>query len=538
MELIPGIVFPEYRFLRIHWSAIPSFYCAVYLLEAKATKATWPSTTSSISGSLIYPLHLAALRSPSQQFLGIIMFGQLLQTALLFSTAFSIATALPTISVKGAKFFADGQQFFIKGRDRESNQTLELSLHLTAPGVAYQGTPSDPLVDTTQCQSDAKSMQSIGTNSIRVYHVNPLVNHDGCMKAFSEAGIYVWLDLDTFNTTIVETSPAWTQEQFFAFTDVMDGFQQYDNVGGFWIGNEVINTAAGSPAAPYVKAAVADMKSYMSTKKYRQIPIGYSAADIAALRPMLQNYLACGGDPKQSIDFFGLNSYEWCGESTFETSGYANLQKLAQGYPVPIFFSETGCNVPTPRSFGDQAAIFGPDMSGTWSGSIIYEWVQETNDYGVVTYPDGQIYSGAPVPVQPDFDTLARVWKGIAPSGVAESEYGVSLSAPSCPGASAGWGVDGDVPVPTLGQGVVEAAAASVKPSPGVVSTSSGVSVSVSSSASASTTHTGSLLQTTPAVTASHKGSSAAATTTSKAAGSQVVPVLGGGLLWLLGLMI
>ncbi|TVY19355.1 1,3-beta-glucanosyltransferase gas2 [Lachnellula arida] len=443
------------------------------------------------------------------------MFG-LLQAASLFSTALSIVTALPTISVKGAKFFADGQQFFIKG-------------------VAYQGTPSDPLVDTTQCQLDATSMQTIGTNSIRVYHVNPLVNHDGCMKAFSEAGIYVWLDLDTFNTTIVETSLAWTQEQFFAFTDVMDAFQQYDNLGGFWIGNEVINTAAGSPAAPYVKAAVADMKSYMSTKKYRQIPIGYSAADIAALRPMLQNYLACGGDLKQSIDFFGLNSYEWCGESTFQTSGYANLQNLAQGYPVPIFFSETGCNVPTPRTFGDQAAIFGPDMIGTWSGSIIYEWVQETNDYGIVTYPNGQIYSGAPVPVQPDFDTLAQVWKGIAPSGVAESEYQVSLSAPSCPGASAGWGVDGDVPVPTLGQGVVEAAAASVKPSPSAVSTSSG---SISTSSSASTTHTGSLLRTTPAATASQKSSSAAATTTSKAAGSQVaVPVLGGGVLWLLGLM-
>ena len=134
-------------------------------------------------------------------------------------------------------------------------------------------------------------MQSIGSNSIRVYHVSPYVNHDGCMKAFSNAGIYVWLDLDTFNTTIEQTDPAWTQKQFFAFTDVMDAFHQYDNLGGFWIGNEVINTAAGSPAAPYVKAAVADMKSYMSTKNYRQIPIGYSAADIAELRPMLQNYL-------------------------------------------------------------------------------------------------------------------------------------------------------------------------------------------------------------------------------------------------------
>jgi len=43
------------------------------------------------------------------------MFTQLLRAALLASTAASAVTAAPTISVKGAKFFADGQQFFIKG---------------------------------------------------------------------------------------------------------------------------------------------------------------------------------------------------------------------------------------------------------------------------------------------------------------------------------------------------------------------------------------------------------------------------------------
>lgn len=61
----------------------------------------------------------------------------------------------------------------------------------------------------------------------------------------------------------------------------MDEFQQYDNLGGFWIGNEVINTLGGSPSAPYIKAAVADMKSYLSAKGYRSIPIGYSAADVS-----------------------------------------------------------------------------------------------------------------------------------------------------------------------------------------------------------------------------------------------------------------
>jgi len=231
--------------------------------------------------------------------------------------------------------------------------------------VAYQGTPADPLVDTKQCQLDAKSMQSIGTNSIRVYHVDPSANHDGCMSAFSDAGIYIWLDLDTFETQIEQANPTWTKEQCSAFARVMDEFQQYDNLGGFWIGNEVINNLGGSSAAPYIKAAVADMKSYLSAKGYRQIPIGYSAADIAELRPMLQNYLACG-EMDVSIDFFGLNSYEWCGDATYDTSGYVALQAMAVGYNLPIFFSETGCNVGGERTFNDQKAIFGPKMIDTW----------------------------------------------------------------------------------------------------------------------------------------------------------------------------
>jgi len=25
-------------------------------------------------------------------------------------------------------------------------------------------------------------------------------------------------------------------------------------------------------------------------------------------------------------------------------------------------------------------------MSGTWSGAIIYEWIEEANDYGLISY--------------------------------------------------------------------------------------------------------------------------------------------------------
>lgn len=101
---------------------------------------------------------------------------------------------------------------------------------------------------------------------------------------------------------------------------------------------------------------------------------------------MLQDYLACHTNASERVDFFSLNAYEWCGASSYTQSGYDQLQANAKGYPVPIFFSETGCNTNPPRDFADQAAIFGPQMSDTWSGAIIYEWIEETNNYGLVNY--------------------------------------------------------------------------------------------------------------------------------------------------------
>lgn len=159
----------------------------------------------------------------------------------------------------GSKFFtSDGAQFFLKG-------------------VAYQLTPDDPLIDDTQCKLDSALMQKLGANSIRVYHVDPTGDHSACMTTFADAGIYLFVDLDTFTTQINPDTPSWTQTQYSAFQKVMDEFQQFDNTAGFFVGNEVLTTGNNSIAAPFVKAAARDMKAYRSSKGYREIPVGYSA---------------------------------------------------------------------------------------------------------------------------------------------------------------------------------------------------------------------------------------------------------------------
>src|SRR6187551_3191336 len=88
----------------------------------------------------------------------------------------------------------------------------------------------------------------------------------------------------------------WNTTQFEMYAAVMDAFIKYDNVLGFYVGNEVIAKNDQSHSAPFIKAAARDMKAYRDKRGYRKVPIGYTATDIAELRPMLQDYLTCGGN--------------------------------------------------------------------------------------------------------------------------------------------------------------------------------------------------------------------------------------------------
>lgn len=45
-------------------------------------------------------------------------------------------------------------------------------------------------------------MQKLGVNTIRVYYVDTTANHDGCMSAFANAGIYVLVALDSAYSAI------------------------------------------------------------------------------------------------------------------------------------------------------------------------------------------------------------------------------------------------------------------------------------------------------------------------------------------------
>jgi 1,3-beta-glucanosyltransferase GAS1 len=263
-------------------------------------------------------------------------------------------------------------------------------------GVAYQqdyianvtnaassnaSTYTDPLADTNACNRDIPYLVQLGTNLIRVYAIDPTADHDGCMTALANAGIYVIADLSAPGDSIIRDSPSWNDDLYERYTSVVDNMQKYTNTLGFFAGNEVSNNNTNTDASAFVKAAVRDTKAYIKQKGYRTIGVGYATNDDAGIREDLANYFDCGS-PEDAVDFWGYNIYSWCGDSSYTESGYDQRTKEFENFNIPVFFAEYGCNEVQPRMFTEVAALYGPDMEGVWSGGIVYMYFQEANNYG------------------------------------------------------------------------------------------------------------------------------------------------------------
>jgi len=221
-------------------------------------------------------------------------------------------------------------------------------------GVDYQpggqgayGTGSgDPLSNGTTCLRDAALMQQLGVNTIRCYNVDPSLDHNDCVSIFDSVGIYMLIDVNApvpgLSIDRSNPSSSYTTSYLQHIFTVVEAFKSFPNTLGFFAGNEIINdVATGQANPPYIRAVQRDLKNYIAAHAPRTIPVGYSAADVQEVLQDTWAYLQCknsnGTNDASRSDFFGLNSYSWCGShSSYTISGYSTLVETFSNTTIPM----------------------------------------------------------------------------------------------------------------------------------------------------------------------------------------------------------
>jgi len=273
-------------------------------------------------------------------------------------------------------------------------------------------------------------MQQLGVNTIRVYNLDANLDHNECASIFDAAGIYMLIDVNNglYGNSLDRADPASTYNLAYMqhVFGVVEAFAPFPNTLGFFGGNEIINQNSSADAPAYIRAVVRDMKEYIHYNT-RAVPVGYSAADVSTLLQDTWEYLSCSlsNDTYSKLDFFGLNDYEWCGDSSFTQSGYNTLATMFGSASIPVFFSEYGCNNVEPRTFTNVPVLYGPEMS-VLSGGLVYEYSQDVNDYGLVV-----INSSSEVTLRSDYNYFQQQLAGLGLSSLTSANKSAEAATPT-----------------------------------------------------------------------------------------------------------
>jgi hypothetical protein len=352
--------------------------------------------------------------------------------------------SVTSVTVKGNAFFKGSDRFYIRGVDYQPGGSSKLE---------------DPLAEPSVCKRDIAKFTDLGLNTVRVYSVDNSKNHDECMNALADAGIFVVLDVNTPKYSLNRADPKASYNNVYlqnVFATV-EMFAAYPNTLAFFSGNEVINDGPSSQAAPYVKAVTRDIRQFLRSRGLRAVPVGYSAvseplyhrtsnfikltdscdqADIDTNRIQMAEFMNCGTEDERS-DFFAFNDYSWCDPSSFTQSGWSQKVKLFEGYGIPLFLSEYGCNT-NKRQFQEVSSLYSTQMTSVYSGGLVYEYSNEASNYGLVTI------TGSSASERPDYSALKEAYaKTPNPSG--DAGYNQTGGASGCPAPQLpNWNVPND----------------------------------------------------------------------------------------------
>jgi hypothetical protein len=216
-------------------------------------------------------------------------------------------------------------------------------------------------------------MARLGINTLLIQSIDPGQKHTTCMKLLEDAGIYILIILNGDHVSVPHAMP-WGKgyEAMEFYTSIIDSFQTYPNTLGFFITLNDKDFSQIDIISTY-KAMVRNMKEYVTTKKYRKIPVGLSAWD--RNRTRLPDYMNCG-DTISSVDFFVIKT-----SSTFDQVTCDTGQSLLDGglvdeyrdFSIPTFFFST-CATDLQGTFSKLSLIYNNLSSSVFSGVIVQSW--------------------------------------------------------------------------------------------------------------------------------------------------------------------
>jgi hypothetical protein len=283
--------------------------------------------------------------------------------------------------LQGAHFFYEnGTQFFIRGIEYHD-------YHKISPS---DSTYIDLLALNSVCFRDLPHLRRLGINTLFVSNTDPQKPHAGCMRLFQDAGIYVMVTPFNRNGISTESLPTWDNGTFpfdyrlweYGFHHV-DAFVQYPNTLGFTV-PLADHTTDLVRQIPWNKAMVRDLKEYIRSKGYRNVPVGAATYqyDVSAI----PQYMNCG-EQSSSADFLGLDLTDvgekrQCGNiSAWFESG---VPENYRDYSLPTYLLY-GCPVDIRKDFKEIETTFNDVWSETFSGVVTFGYLNNSaspKDYG------------------------------------------------------------------------------------------------------------------------------------------------------------
>ncbi|KAH9819182.1 glycoside hydrolase family 72 /Carbohydrate-binding module family 43 [Melampsora americana] len=302
----------------------------------------------------------------------------------------ALSKTLPIQRIGRYLYDSEGDRFYIKGVAFQKPGTLNPS---SAEHSANGGFPEpsdfiDSLADTTACLNAIKNFKQLAINTIRVYSIDPTKDHTKCMNALDDAGIYVIADTSLpLNGSINRASPSWDVSLMEEYFRQIDNLKSFPNLLAFNVGNEIVTKEANMNAAPFIKASVRETKAYLKSVNSSAL-VSYASTDGGAYTIDLAYYLTCGG-PETSVDLYGINVYRWCGDSNYQSSGYAAFKDNFKDLTSALYMSEFGCNTAPKRLWTEVKAIYSPLMSDIWSGGSAFSYYTSLQGFGLTTTSKG-----------------------------------------------------------------------------------------------------------------------------------------------------